>query len=69
MLPTATIAGLRVQCRKCDSAVHKGRTAEQGSGKVAVAQLVTVNGIGVPEAKSLFPPASHKSASADYGID
>ena len=51
---TATLVGLRIQCRNCDSAVHMGRAVRRGFGAAAVAQLVKVNGIGPREAKMLY---------------
>jgi hypothetical protein len=51
---TATLVGLRIQCRKCDCAVHMGRADKQGFLDVAIAQLCKVNGIGEPEAMRLY---------------
>jgi hypothetical protein len=54
---TATLVGLRMQCRGCDSAVHMGRAVKRGFGNVALAQLVKVNGIKPREAKLLYRTA------------
>jgi hypothetical protein len=54
---TATLVGLRMQCRNCDSAVHMGRAVKRGFGKAAIAQLVKVNVIGVREAQILYRSA------------
>jgi hypothetical protein len=51
---TATLVGLRMQCRNCDSAVHMGRAVRRGFGSAAIAQLVKVNRISAPEAKMLY---------------
>jgi hypothetical protein len=51
---TATLVGLRIQCRKCDCAVHMGRAEKHGLFNVAIARLCKVNGIGEPEAASLY---------------
>jgi hypothetical protein len=51
---TATLVGLRMQCRNCDSAVHMGRAVKRDFGNAAVAQLVKVNAIGAHEAKMLY---------------
>jgi hypothetical protein len=51
---TATLVGLRIQCRNCDCAVHMGRAEKQGFLDVAIAQLCKVNGIGEPEAMTLY---------------
>ena len=51
---TATLVGLRMQCRNCDSAVHMGRAVKRGFGNAAIAQLVKVNVIGPREAKMLY---------------
>jgi hypothetical protein len=51
---TATLVGLRIQCRKCDCAVHMGRAEKQGVLDVAIAHLCIVNGIGEPEAMKLY---------------
>jgi hypothetical protein len=51
---TATLVGLRIQCRNCDIAVHMGRAVKRGLGNEAIAQLVKVNGIGQREAKMLY---------------
>jgi hypothetical protein len=57
---TATLAGLRIQCRNCDIAVHMGRTVARGNGRTALAQLVKVNGMGPREAKILYRSAMDK---------
>lgn len=57
---TATLIGLRIQCRDCDCAVHMGRARKRGFGDVALAQLVKVNGISVREAKLLYVSALDK---------
>ena len=54
---TATLVGLRIQCRNCDSAVHMGRAVKRGLGNAAIAQLVKVNVIGPREAKMLYRSA------------
>jgi hypothetical protein len=54
---TATLVGLRMQCRNCDSAVHMGRAVKRGVGNAAIAQLVKVNVIGAREAKMLYRSA------------
>jgi hypothetical protein len=51
---TATLVGLRMQCRKCDCAVHMGRAEKQGFLDVAIAQLYKVNGVGELEAMKLY---------------
>jgi len=51
---TATLVGLRIQCRNCDCAVHMGRAEKHGFLNVAIAQLCKVNGIGEPEAVRLY---------------
>ena len=53
----ATLVGLRMQCTKCDSAVHMDMTTLAGEFKKAIAQLCKVNGIGPLEAKELFDAA------------
>jgi hypothetical protein len=57
---TATLVGLRMQCRSCDSAVHMGRAVAHGDGRAALAQLVKVNGIGGREGKMLYREAMDK---------
>jgi len=54
---TATLVGLRIQCRNCDSAVHMGRAVRLGFGNTALAQLVKVNLIGAREARMLYRSA------------
>jgi len=54
---TATLVGLRIQCRNCDSAVHMGRAVRLGFGNAALGQLVKVNLIGAREAKMLYRSA------------
>jgi len=54
---TATLVGLRIQCRNCDRAVHMGRAVKKGYGDEAIAQLVKVNGIGAREAGVLYRTA------------
>jgi len=54
---TATLVGLRIQCRNCDSAVHMGRAVKKGLGNAAIAQLVKVNRIGPREVKVLYRSA------------
>ena len=54
---TATLVGLRIQCRNCDSAVHMGRAVRRGFSDTAIAQLVKVNGISPREAKTLYRSA------------
>lgn len=51
---TATLVGLRIQCRNCDCAVHMGRAEKHGFLDVAIAQLCKVNGITEPEAIRLY---------------
>jgi len=57
---TATLIGMRIQCRNCDCAVHMGRARKRGFGDVALAQLVKVNCIPVREAKMLYRGAMDK---------
>lgn len=54
---TATLVGLRIQCRNCDGAVHMGRAVKRGFGAAAIAQLVKVNVIGPRDAKMLYRSA------------
>lgn len=54
---TATLVGLRIQCRKCDAAVHMGRTVKRDLRDMTKAQLVKVNGITPREAQMLFDSA------------
>src|SRR5260370_1627438 len=54
---TATLVGLRIQCRNCDSAVHMGRAVKRGFGNAAIAQLAKVNDIGLRDAKMLYRSA------------
>lgn len=57
---TATLVGLRIQCKSCDSGVHMGRAVAHGNGRAALAQLVKVNGIGAREGKMLYRKAMDK---------
>jgi len=50
----ARLAGLKIHCTKCDSAVHMGMAAAYGGFDKAIAQLCKVNGIGPEEAEELF---------------
>jgi hypothetical protein len=54
---TATLVGLRIQCKNCDGAVHIGLAVRRGFGKSAIAQLVKVNVISPREAKMLYRSA------------
>lgn len=51
---TATLANLRIQCGKCDSAVHMGRTVAHGGREGAISQLRKINGMSTEEAENLY---------------
>ena len=53
----ATLASLRIQCSKCDGAVHMGRTVAHGGRNVAISQLCRVNGMTREEAGRLYSQA------------
>lgn len=53
----ATLVGLRIQCTKCDSAVHIDMATASGGFDRAIAQLCEVNGIGPKAAEELYDAA------------
>jgi hypothetical protein len=54
---TATLSGFRIQCNKCNSAVHMGMAVAYGARDAAIDQLRKVNDISTEEAEELYRDA------------
>lgn len=50
---TATLAALRMQCRRCDEVTHYGLAESRGRGARAKAWLAELNGVGPELAEAL----------------
>ncbi|HUG87050.1 MAG TPA: hypothetical protein VMM13_20950 [Euzebya sp.] len=59
---TATLIGLRMQCRRCDQVTHYGLAESQGRGPQARAWLARLNGIDAELASAIVEVAYERHA-------